>query len=61
MIVLSCIHTERTKKRVNGFLQDGASAGMWSLQTSIVIKLPNNMEWTLTFYKKKAEVEISGS
>ena len=28
-----------TKKPVNRFLQDGASASIWSLQTSIVMKL----------------------
>ena len=42
-------NNERTKKRVNCFLQDGANAGMRSLRTSIVIKLPNSMEWTLEY------------
>ena len=32
-------NNKRTKKPVNRFLQDGASAGIRSLQTSIVIKL----------------------
>ena len=32
-------NNKRTKKPVNHFLQDGASAGMQSLQTSILIKL----------------------
>ena len=36
-------NNKRTKKPVNCFLQDGASVGMGSLQTS----LPNAMEWTL--------------
>ena len=32
-------NNKRTKKLINRFLQDGASAGIRSLQTSIVIKL----------------------
>ena len=32
-------NNQRTKKPVNRFLQDGISAGIQSLQTSIVVKL----------------------
>ena len=32
-------NNNKTEKPVNRFLQDGASAGIWFLQTSIVIKL----------------------
>ena len=35
-----------TKKPVNRFLQDGASAGIRSVQTSTEIKLPKSMERT---------------
>ena len=38
---------KQTKKPVNRFLQDDASAGIRSLQTSIEIKLPKSMERTL--------------
>ena len=44
-------NNKRTKKCVNCVLQDGAGTGMLSLQTSIVIKLPNTMEWTLAMTK----------
>ena len=42
-------NNQRTKKPVNRFLQDGASAGIQSLQTSIVVKLCqtpwNGFQW----------------
>ena len=37
-------NNQRTKKPVNRFLQDGASAGIRSLQTSTVIKLCQTLE-----------------
>ena len=41
-------NNRRTKKPVNRLLQDGASPGIRSLQTSIVIKLCETPgEWTL--------------
>ena len=39
-------NNKQTKKPVNCFLQDNASAGIQSLQTSIEIKLPEPMERT---------------
>ena len=46
-------NNKRTIKRVNCSLQDGASAGMRSPQTSAVIKLPNAVEWTLERGQKR--------
>ena len=39
-------NNKQTKKPVNRFLQDDASAGIRSLQASIEIKLPKSMELT---------------
>ena len=40
-------NNKQKKKPVNCFLQDDASAGIQSLQTSIEIKLPKLMERTI--------------
>ena len=40
-------NNKQAKKPVNRFLQDDASAGIWSLQTSIEITLPKPMERTI--------------
>ena len=40
-------NNKQTKKPIDHFLQDDASAGIWSLQTSIEIKLCQSMERTL--------------
>ena len=41
-------NNKQTNKPVNRFfLQDDASAGIWSLQTSIEIKLPKSIERAL--------------
>ena len=42
-------NNKQTKKLVNRFLQDNASVGIRSPQTSIEIKLPKSMERTLVF------------
>ena len=42
-------NSKQTKKPVNCFLQDDASAGIQSLQTSIEIKLPEPIERTIEF------------
>ena len=43
-------NNKQAKKAVNCFLQDDASAGIQSLQTSIEIKLPKPMERTIYIY-----------
>ena len=51
-------NNKHTKKPVNCFLQDDASAGIQSLQTSIETKLPKPMERTMMdslFYKLAAK------
>ena len=53
-------NNKQTKKPVNRFLQDDASAGIRSLQTSIEIKLPKTMErasgYKATNFVKKLDV-----
>ena len=49
---------KQTKKLVNRFLQDDASAGIRSLQTSIEIKLPKSIERTLIEKTSRTKVCI---
>ena len=46
-------NNKQTKKPVNCFLKDDASAGIQSLQTSIEIKLPKPMERTIVAKMQK--------
>ena len=52
-------NNKQTKKPVNRFLQDDTSAGIRSLQTSIEIKLPKPMEWTIVHDWKKIRTSKS--
>ena len=53
-------NNQQTKKQNSHFLQDGASAGMQSLQDFYCSKtLPNTMEWTLDPILEKVEYVFS--